>query len=101
MGVTSKPHSQTCKSRILAELAKTPEGKARIAQASERIDRTVAERGEMHRSDVPQGEKEDMVQHQTPPEFEDNVEFIPMAADQAQTDRAVQPRDDLLMREDD
>ena len=49
-GRTSKPHSQTCKNRILAEIAKTPEGQACIAQASDRLGRTVAEMGEMHRN---------------------------------------------------
>ena len=37
--------------------AKTPLGRARIANASERLVRTVAEMGEKHRVDVPQGEK--------------------------------------------
>ena len=53
-GHTSKPHSQTCKNRILAEIAKTPEDQARMAQATEWLDRTVAEMGEMHRTDAPQ-----------------------------------------------
>ena len=44
-GRTSKPHSQTCKKRIRSEIAKTLEGKARIAQATERLDRTAAEMG--------------------------------------------------------
>ena len=65
-GRTSRPHSMTCKKRILAEISKTPEGQARIAQASERLDRTVADMGEMHRTDQPQGEKEEMVLNQTP-----------------------------------
>ena len=63
---TSKPHSQTCRKRTLAEIAKTPEGKARIVQASDRPDRTVTEPGGMHRTDAPQGEEEGMVLHQTP-----------------------------------
>ena len=41
-GRTSKPHFMTCKKRVLAEISKTPEGQARIAQASERLARTVA-----------------------------------------------------------
>ena len=41
----------------MGETAKTPLGRVRIANASERLDRTVAEIGEQHRIDVPQGEK--------------------------------------------
>ena len=41
----------------MGEAAKTPLGRARIANASERLDRTVAEMAEKHRVDVPQGEK--------------------------------------------
>ena len=77
-GRTGKPHSQACKLRMIAELAKTPAGQARIAAASERLDRTVRELGEQHRTDVPQGEKETVVQHQTPPAFETPVEFVPL-----------------------
>ena len=69
--LTSRPHSTTCKKRILAEISKTPEGQARIAQASDRLDRTVADMGEMHRTDQPQGEKEEMVLNQTPPRLRD------------------------------
>ena len=68
-GRTSKPHSQTCKARIMGELVKTATGRARIEAATERLDRTVAEMGEQHRTDVPQGENmevRDVVQHQTP-----------------------------------
>ena len=32
LGRTSKPHSQTCKTRILAEIGKTPEGQVRNVQ---------------------------------------------------------------------
>ena len=34
--------------------------------------------GEMHRTDQPQGEKEEMVLNQTPPASETPIEFIPM-----------------------
>ena len=47
-------HSETCRRRIMEELAKTPEGQARIARAVERIDRTTAELGEQWRADIPQ-----------------------------------------------
>ena len=67
-----------CKKRILAEISKTPEGQARIVQKSERLDRTVAEMGEMHRADQPRGGNEEMVLNQTPPAFETPIEFIPM-----------------------
>ena len=66
-GRTSKPHSMTCKKRILAKISKTPEGQARIVQASERLDNIVAEIWEMHRTDQPQGKKEEMVLNQGPP----------------------------------
>ena len=34
--------------------------------------------GEMHRTDAPHWEKEDMVEHQTFPEFETAVDFVPL-----------------------
>ena len=42
-GRTSRPHSNVCRQRLMTELAKTPEGQARIAAASERLDRTAYE----------------------------------------------------------
>ena len=63
----------------MGEIAKTPLGRARIANASERLDRTVAEMGEKHRVDVPQGEKlEDGVQQ--PDAVAEDVlpQFIPL-----------------------
>ena len=51
-GRTTSQHSQAW-----GEIAKTPLGLVRIANASERLDRTVAEMGKQHRIDVPQGEK--------------------------------------------
>ena len=54
-GRTTSQHSQACRARIMGEIAKTPLGRVRIANASERLDRTVAEMGEQHRIDVPQG----------------------------------------------
>ena len=52
--------------------------------------------GEMHRTDAPQGEKEDMVQHQTSPEFETNVEFVPL---QPERQRDPQPQTEVVHRE--
>lgn len=47
----------------MGEIAKIPLGRERIANASERLDRTVAKMREKHRVDVTQGEKlEDGVQ---------------------------------------
>ena len=40
----------------MGKLIKTEAGKRRIAAASERLDRTVAEMGQQHRADLPQGE---------------------------------------------
>ena len=53
---TSKGHSKVCRDRIMVELAKTPEGQARIAAAVSRLDKTVADLGQPHRTDLPQGE---------------------------------------------
>ena len=78
---TSEPLSQRCKARIMGQLVKTEGGRARIAAVTESLDRTFAEIREKHRTELPQGENEDMVQRQTPPEFEANVEFIPMEHD--------------------
>ena len=43
---------------MMGELAKTDAGKRRIAAANDRLDRTVAELGQQHRVDLPQGEIE-------------------------------------------
>ena len=45
-GETSTPHSDICRARIMAEMAKTEEGIARLARMNERVDRYVAERVE-------------------------------------------------------
>ena len=42
---TSKPHSQACRARIMAEMTKTEAGRIRIAAAADRLDRTAAELG--------------------------------------------------------
>ena len=63
--VGSRPHSNICRTRITAELAKTQAGRTRISAASERLVKCVEELGQRFRTDVPQGEKpEVMVQHQ-------------------------------------
>ena len=41
-----KPHSDTCRSRIMGELAKTEAGRLRIGAATDRLDKTVADMGE-------------------------------------------------------
>ena len=53
-GRTSKPHSEGCRNRVEAELAKTPAGQRRLAEASARLDRATAEVGEQYREDVSQ-----------------------------------------------
>ena len=68
----------TCKNRTLAEISTTSEGQARIAKAGERLDRTAAEMGELHRTDQPQGGKKEMVLNQAPPEFVTPIEFVPL-----------------------
>ena len=67
-----------CMKRILAEISKTLEGQARIAQASERSDRTVAEMGDMHRIDEPQGAKEEMVLNQAPQSSKRQLSLYPL-----------------------
>ena len=52
-GRTGKPHSQRCRASLMGELGKTDAGRRRIAAASERPDRTVAEMGQRHRADMP------------------------------------------------
>ena len=54
-GRTTKPHSQECRDRIVEELAKTPEGQARIKSATERAEKSVAEHIEQQ---VPSAEGE-------------------------------------------
>ena len=73
---TSKPHSQRCRARITEELSKTVTGKARIAAAAERLDRTVAEMGQQFRADAPQGEKDDVGRHL--PEQPPQLDFLPL-----------------------
>ena len=45
-GETSASHSETCRARILAKMAKTDEGLARVARMNDRVARYVAERVE-------------------------------------------------------
>ena len=40
-GRTSRPHSERCRTRIMAELAKTESGRLRLGLASDRMDRSV------------------------------------------------------------
>ena len=42
-GRTTKGHSDACRSRIVAELSKTPEGQRRLEAADERVNRSIAE----------------------------------------------------------
>ena len=53
-GRTPKPHSANRRAGIMGELANTPEGRVRIAAATERLDGTVAELGNQYCGDVPQ-----------------------------------------------
>ena len=56
---TAKGHNDKCRERIMAELAKTPEGQARIARMNVRIEETAAEaieRAETHPGPAAQGE---------------------------------------------
>ena len=49
------------------ELSKTEAGKRKIAAASERLDRTVAEMGQQHKADLPQGENAPAMGQSQPP----------------------------------
>ena len=93
---TSKPHSQVCRARIMAELSKTEAGRIRIGAAAERLDRTAAELGQQHRTDVPQGEQNgEVVQHQQPVEPveppQNPFEFIPLGTPEQHAQPVVQP----------
>ena len=63
-GRTTRPHSERRRSRIMAELAKTEEGRMRLGLAAERMVRSVAEHvdrhDDRHKARV-QGEKVDEV----------------------------------------
>ena len=54
-GRTSPAHSKISRDRIMKELAKTDQGRARIAAAAVWLDMTVSELGQRLRADVPQG----------------------------------------------
>ena len=58
-GRTYKGHSKVCRDRVMGELAKTVEGRIRIAAAAAHMDQTLAELGQQHRADLPQGEMAD------------------------------------------
>jgi hypothetical protein len=77
-GRTGKPHSKRCRDRIMGELIKTEAGKRRIAAASERLDRTVAEMGQQHRADLPQGENAPAMGQNQPIAVETPPDFIPI-----------------------
>ena len=91
-GRTGKPHSQVCRARIMAELAKTTAGRLRISAATDRMDRTVGELGQQFRHDVPQGDNCG-VEHRQP---EAPPQFIPIPS---QTPATVEYRDDHESRE--
>ena len=60
------------------ELIKTEAGKRRIAAASERLDHTVAEMGQQHRADLPQGENAPVMGQNQPTAVETPPDFIPI-----------------------
>ena len=65
----------------MAELAKTTEGRARIEAAVSRLDKTVADLGQPHRTDLPQGEiASEVVQNQ--PDDVVPPQFLPLRKDQ-------------------
>ena len=55
----------------MGEMSKTETGRRRIAGASERLDRTVAEMGQQHRADLPQGENAQAVGQSQPTAVEE------------------------------
>ena len=54
-GETSAPYSDICRTRLTAEISKTPEGAACLARMNERVDRYVAERIQEGHQHAPQG----------------------------------------------
>ena len=63
-GQTSKPHSEICRNRIMAEMAKTDEGRLRIERAGLRADQYAAdeiERADNNGGQEPQGERKEDV----------------------------------------
>ena len=64
------------------ELSKTAAGRTRIGAAAERLDRTVEELGQQFRDDVPQGEKEAMVQPRSELTVPQTLEFLPLNAEE-------------------
>ena len=50
-GRTTRPHSEECRARVIGELAKTPEGLARINKATTRAEETIAQ--ELEHQDRP------------------------------------------------
>ena len=62
----------------MGEMSKIEAGGRRIAAASERLDCTVAEMGQQHRADLPQGENAQAVGQSQPTAVEEPPEFIPI-----------------------
>ena len=84
--LTSGPHSAACRSRIEAELAKTPAGRIRLSAAASRLDRTVEELGQEHRDDLPQGElRERVVQSHPEQTAPPQIDFLPLPSEPAWT----------------
>ena len=80
---TSKGHSKACRDRIMGEMSKTADGRARIAAAAAaRLDQTVAELGQQHRTDLSQGEMADATTvGQSQPVIEP-PQFLPMSTEE-------------------
>ena len=53
-GRTTVPHSERCRQRIMEEMAKSDVGQQRISEATERLDRAVADVGQQYRADIQQ-----------------------------------------------
>ena len=69
-GSGTMPHSDACRARIMAELAKTPSGRARLARMNERADKYIADHMKQQIEGSPaaaQGRDKDSGQQQPPP----------------------------------
>ena len=75
-GRSTRPHSEMCRARIVAELMKTPEGKARIDSANALAEKSIAEQIERAQDPSAMGESRDVGggdQDIAPLKFEDKL----------------------------
>lgn len=98
-GRTTANHSEECRRRIELELAKSEEGQERIARATVRLDRAVAEAGAAFRNDggreqqpIAQGESVEGVRKSAAGDHDPFDSFKPRVVDSEPHDDEVEPR---------